>query len=115
MTVLGHPLAEEMPYTPSAGCDKLNITINKLWTDLPALVITQKTHDEHVLSYFHRLRASDTSHNQPFKIAHFLLGPKSHHLTGVATTVSPAETIFSSHVTIAIFEDEDGCFIDLES
>ena len=47
-------------------------------------------------------------------IPHFLLGPDLDHFAWIGLAVALAPAVFAGDVLVAIFEDEDGCFVDFD-
>ena len=50
----------------------------------------------------------------PLQVAHFLLCPQLHHLTGITPTVACLETEIAHHVPLAVLEHKDGGFVNLD-
>ena len=50
----------------------------------------------------------------PLQVAHLLLCPQLHHLTGITPTVACLETEIAHHVPLAVLEHKDGGFVNLD-
>ena len=59
--------------------------------------------------------ARDSVGVQACQVPHFLLCPQTHHLSWVVAGVTMTETKLSSNVLVTVFEDQNGCLIDLDS
>jgi len=79
----------------------------------PSFRVSNKAHNEGILPNFDGLQRAYPGSVEPPQVPHLLLGPQSDHfpwVLGVATT----ETAFARDITVSVFEDEDGRFVDLD-
>ena len=77
-------------------------------------VTTDEAHEQHVLAQHVNVGARDLSQRQPPVVAHLLFRPHADHLPRVGLAIAVAEAELAGDVAIAIAEDENRRFVDLD-
>lgn len=72
---------------------------------VPTVLIPQEAHNKHIFSNLEWLGTRYIGSFQTFEIPHLFLCPEADHLTWVAFRISTPEAVFTSNITITVFED----------